>query len=137
LEPPLHHDTKHRWRDRDLLRSVVDIARVLGWQVFSVSELRGAPHVKAHESVGRHGPVLLLVHSGQQRIVMARLTVSSRRATDGQQSGHAIPGLGHVGSDAGVVARVGESCMWGPRDLTDGSVASFLAPEHQRAQEAA
>lgn len=135
-DPSVRSDERHLWRSRELMRAITDVAEALGWHVFSVTALRRRVGGPDGDDPGPSGPILLLVHSGQQRFVLARLTVRSRKDTATTASDLlTIASRGSVATQS--ASALLESIVWDPAEVVNGSVASLLAWAQQPTDEAA
>lgn len=125
-DPSVRSDDRHPWRSRDLMRAVTELAEALGWQVLSIRVLRSRVGGPDRADTGTSGPLVLLVHPGQQRFVLARLSARARK--DAATTASDQPVIASRGSAATQSASaLLESIVWDPADVMDGSVASLLA----------
>jgi hypothetical protein len=135
LEPANHLDADVRWNCRDLARAVIELARVLGWQVYSLTEPCPAPTANGRGSVVGPGSVLLLMHPDQDRVLLAQLTGIGRWSGRPPRSDF-TPRRSH-GRTAAAVPRVVETRVWGPSEFMDGDVAACLLGADEGVEQAA
>lgn len=127
-------ESKREWRTRDLVRAVVEIAQILGWQVFTVTSIR-SPTAQPRRWDDPAGPSLLLIHRGQHRLVLARIQLRKDVATGSSTEPSLLAGS-QLASDDGFPTGV-ETHVWGVRDILDGSVGIHLDRLPSRRERAA